>query len=144
MNMNATLFPCNGSCMTELPYNLLNGWDVCIFTDRGYKLYLVLIPGMGFVLFLCHNTGIIHDLPLPPLIVIDTVFLIISTIILTTASQIFCYNLRRFLSGQTGQLNFNAEFKQPDIDGRKVSGGLELGMERRGGRRGGGGGGSDV
>ncbi|CDA68225.1 putative uncharacterized protein [Clostridium sp. CAG:510] len=115
MNMNATLFPCNGSCMTELPYNLLNGWDVCIFTDGGYKLHFVFIPAMGSILFPCHNTGIIHNLPLSSLIVIYTVFLVISTIILTTASQIFCYNLRRFLSGQTGQFNFNPEFLLPHI-----------------------------
>ena len=73
----------------------------------------VLIPGMGFVLFLCHNTGIIHDLPLPPLIVIDTVFLIIAAIVMGFLPQILSNYLCRPFSGKTGQFYFNPEFLLP-------------------------------
>ena len=115
MNMNATLLPCHGSCMTELPYKFLNDRDIRILTDGGYEFYFVLIPRRSSILSSCHNTGIIHDLPLSSLIVIGTVFLVVTAIILMTVSQIFSDDLCCFLPRQPGQFNLNPEFLLPHV-----------------------------
>ena len=110
-----------GDCLgsSYLSDNRLNGFNIFIDTDGGYKFDPVLVTGNSSAFSLSTNGAVSQDFPFSTGF-IDGVFVIRAANMLSRYPKMRCYNRSSLRPGDTSKLNFNPETLIPQVHFRNL------------------------